>query len=175
MELEPVGFTNERAKEMVNIMYTMKKLIKDPKRPLRNCMLITVIILILACLIFVGALVYGFMSKSAILLICAGLYSAIIILYIARVISMIKMLKMFRSTPQDRKTVLEEDGVNLYVNGVSDTKFYWTSFSIMRVFEHNIVFVPKDITKLSLSMPIQHLDKVKQYMREHNVDLEICE
>lgn len=39
MELEPVGFTNERAKEMVNIMYTMKKLIKDPKRPLRNCML----------------------------------------------------------------------------------------------------------------------------------------
>ncbi|MBR3465507.1 MAG: hypothetical protein IKH23_10585, partial [Clostridiales bacterium] len=76
---------------------------------------------------------------------------------------------------KDRKTVLEEDGVRLNVNGVSDTKFYWTSFSVMRVFEHNIVFIPKDINKLSLSFPIQHLDKVKQYMSEHNVDLEIFE
>ena len=175
MELEPVGFTNERAKEMVNITFLMKKLIKDPKRPIRNCMVITVMIFIAECIIFCGALVFGFKQKSAILLICAGLYSALIILYIARIISMIKMLKMYRSLPKDRKTVLEEDGVRLNVNGVSDTKFYWTSFSVMRVFEHNIVFIPKDITKLSLSFPIQHLDKVKQYMSEHNVDLEICE
>lgn len=175
MELEPVGFTNERAKEMVNITFSMKKLIKDPKRPLRNNLLITVMIFIAECIIFCGALVFGFKQRSAILFICAGLYSALIILYIARIISMIKMLKMYRSLPKDRKTVLEEDGVRLNVNGVSDTKFYWTSFSVMRVFEHNIVFIPKDITKLSLSFPIQHLDKVKQYMSEHNVDLEIFE
>jgi hypothetical protein len=175
MELEPIGFTNERAKEMVNITFSMRKLIKDPKRPLRNNLLITVVIFIAACLILCGALVFGLKQRSSILLICAGLYSAIIIIYIARIISMIRMLKMYRSLPKDRKTVLEEDGVRLNVNGVSDTKFYWTSFSIMRVFEHNIVFIPKDITKLSLSFPIQHLDKVKQYMSEHNVDLEIFE
>jgi hypothetical protein len=175
MELESVGFTNERAKEMVNVTYLMKKLVKDPKRPLRNCILTTVVIYILAILILIGVSICGYMWRSPIYFICAGLYFAIVLIYTARIIYMIKMLKTYRSMPTDRKTVLEEDGVNLTINGVSDTKFYWTSFSIMRVFEHNIVFIPKDINTLSLSMPIQHLDKVKQYMHEHNVDIEICE
>ncbi len=59
--------------------------------------------------------------------------------------------------------------------GVSDTKFYWESFQLARVFDHNIFFVPKDISIQPLSMPVERLDQLKQYMSENNVSMEIYE
>ena len=45
----------------------------------------------------------------------------------------------------------------------------------MRVFSHNIVFIPKDMNSQSLSLPIQDFDAVKQFMRENGVEMEMME
>ena len=175
MEMESKGFTKERAKEMVNISCMLKGLIKNPKIAYKNHWMICIVLLIVLCVIFAVLLPLGLMWQEAFLLILAGVYLMMIIIYIIRLINMNKVYKMYLNMSTDRKTVFEEDGVILKVPGVSDTKFYWESFQLARVFDHNIFFVPKDISIQPLSMPVERLDQLKQYMSENNVSMEIYE
>ena len=174
MELESIGFTKERAKEMVNVAYLMRKLVKKPKRPLDNVRLRTTVILILIIVVLAFLMFFGLVWRDSLFIFGAGLYLAATLIYSSRIFHMIKMEKNYLSLSRDRKTVLDEEGVSLTVNGESSMKFYWNTFSVMRVFEHNIVCIPKDIKNLSMSFPIEDLEKIRQYIEEHNIDLEIC-
>ncbi|GEM_PF-3834042 len=176
MELESFGFSKERAQEMVNILCRMRRLIKNPRAKVDNSILLSTVLLIVLTAVF-GCLVFlGIMSRSVLIYVCAGFYLALIILYVKRVVIMHKTVKMMMDlSSSDRKVTLEKDGAVLKVSGVSDTKFYWSSFTLMRVFSHNIVFIPKDMNSQSLSLPIQDLDAVKQFMRENGVEMEMME
>ncbi len=175
MELESFGFSKERAREMVNIMCSLKTLLKNPKAAVKDNISITTALLVLLSLILIGLIIVGAFTGSIIVNMCSGFYLAIVILYIPRLINMHKSVKALMNLSKDRKTVLETEGILLKVNGISDTKFYWSAFSIVRVFKYNVFFVPKDNTIQGLSLPIEDLDVVKQYMRDNNVDLEFCE
>lgn len=167
MELEWIGLTKERAKELVNINWQMGILRKKPRKPFENFRRNTIGQIILAIVLFAITLPFGFSHLLADLLLSA------VILSLTVVIRMKLMEKELLSASRERKTLLEEDGVSQIVNGVSDIKFNWNAFSIIRVFGHNIVCIPKEAGTLSVSFPIEHLGKIRQYIEEHNVDLEI--
>ena len=178
MELQNVPFTEARAREMVNVSAGFRKMLKNKKAPLQDHIRISTIFLVVLSVILVVILAVGIINRSIFFLICSGIYMVLIFLYALGVAGMHKGIKTYMKLGSSgkRRTVLEEDGVTLEVEGSTTTKFLWESFKWVRIYEFNIFCVAKnDQFRDCLSLPIEHLDDLKGFLAEHNIELELIE
>ena len=178
MELQNVPFTEARAREMVNISAGFRKMLKNKKAPLQDHIRISTIFLVVLSVILVVILAVGIINRSIFFLICSGIYMMLIFLYARSVVAMHKGIKMYMDLGSSgkRRTILEEDGITLEVEGKTTTKFLWESFKWVRIYKFNIFCVPKnDQFRDCLSLPIEHLVDLKGFLAEHNIELELIE
>ena len=163
---------------MVNVSAGFRKMLKNKKAPLQDHIRISTIFLVVLSVILVVILAVGIINRSIFFLICSGIYMVLIFLYALSVAGMHKGIKTYMKlgSSGNRRTVLEEDGVTLEVEGSTTTKFLWESFKWVRIYEFNILLVPKnDQFRDCLSLPIEHLDDLKGFLAEHNIELEFIE
>lgn len=163
---------------MVNISAGYRKMLKNKKAPLQDHIRISTIFLVVLSVILVVILAVGIINRSIFFLICSGIYMVLIVLYALSVAGMHKGIKTYMKLGSSgkRRTILEEDGVTLEVEGSTTTKFLWESFKWARIYEYNIMFVAaNDQFRDCLSLPIEHLDDLKGFLAEHNIELELIE
>ena len=178
MELQTIPFSKERAREMVNITFGIRKIIKNKNAPLQDHFKITTIFLVVLCILLPVILVVGIKFNSIFFLCFAGFYAAIILIYILREVALHRSAKRYLelTANTERKNILTKESITIEVTGSGSSTFLWESFKWARVFEHNIFFVAKnEELRDCLSVASEHIDEIKTFLAENGIELEFVD
>ena len=180
MEYKRSNNKNEYVKEIVNVSFSIGKLIKDPNYSLKNTAVGLIMFVICeACLIFfsipttvslikdhrVSTIVFACVVYSFTLLY--GLFVlAFALVYLSRRKNWMKMKET------DRHFDCDEEGV-MYVTPDQQVKAYWKSIKAIRVFKYSMVIIPKDRKTIAILAPVENLEGFQAFLKEKNIDIPV--
>ena len=169
--------SKEEAKELTCVLMDASRLLANPGKKLANVFgfFIKASIFIVVAILFFGYfLISGDRDVINLTGACiTGISVIFLVVFAAKVNQVYKSLLK----EDERHTIitLDENGIDYEEVGNRKIQTTWKNVSCVRVFEKTVCILPKDITGFIFSMEKKHLDEVKVFLNEMQINVEVIE
>ncbi len=175
MTIESRGMSKEYAGEFTSIYMNGRRLIKDPSCLITfNPIPFTMIIMVASILVIIGGILFLLRNGGIILGILIGMLFIEVIVEIKIMIGWKKCYKELYRPDYERSATIDESGITF--NDKSRSLSYsWDTVKALRIEKNGIYFIPKGPSGMFLGFSIEHKDRILEYVKSLNVDLELVE
>lgn len=171
------GITKEEAKEITILMANCRQLMRDPMKKtsdvfafcLKACIFGIVGLVICGLLIIFGDL-------DAFVIFCVFIMLAMLAVVFVYYRSMRKLYLDLINQKNDHVTItLDEEGIDYDDHGTKKLKLFWKNISFVRAFQHVVCFFPKDISGIMITIDKAQFAKIKEFLQENNINVQIID
>ena len=169
-------------KEMVNVSFSLRKLIQDPNYNTKNMTLGLLFFSICEALLLILAVPMTFSvfkapspSGIAFASVVYGftlIYTLLVVLLLCMYFSRTKA--WMNSKEEEKRFDCDDEGVT-FIASNQETKAYWKSIQAIRVFKYCMVIIPKDSKTITILAPIENLEGLKAFIDEKKIDIPIIQ
>lgn len=174
MEIESRHISKAYSKEFINVTSMGAVLVKNPRKPLRDLFVIYPVLLVLCVVWAVAVMLYVFVyQKTDILILALG---GVIVTFAMVLMFYIKNLRAFKknlTSERHVKYTFSEEGLKYDDFTSKAVEFNWEACQCLLVIKEGMYFLPNDTTGVLIAMPAEFETKVKDFIRENKIDLEI--
>lgn len=169
--------TKAEAKEVTNMLYNIRKLIKNPTGKLKDMFRFCAggaIFCVLSLLLFFFFFARG--DRDALTL--TGLFITVIagLLVAVFYVSIHKTYRTLLDKDSGKVTVtLDEKGIVYEVQGSTRMETAWANVAFGRAFREMVGFFPKDITGILFTVSKEYYDEMRKYIEENHIDVRFVE
>lgn len=171
------SLTKAEAKEITTVMINARQLIKNPTKKItdifRFCFM-GAIFCVVSVLFFSYFLIRG--DRDAITL--TGMLITIVAVIILAVFyrGIRKTYHTFLAHGNEHVIMnLNEKGIDYEVVGNRRYQSSWENVAFIRVFQEMIYMIPKDITGMIFSVEKKHLEELKSFLKENQIQIKVIE
>ncbi|MBO4515731.1 MAG: hypothetical protein J5721_08685 [Lachnospiraceae bacterium] len=169
--------TAEEAKEITSVMVHARQLLRKPDKKVpgifRFCYM-GAAFCALAVLFFTYFLIRG--DRDALTLTGIMISVIAIVFLVVFYLGVNKTYRTLLSHGSEHVIVtLDEKGIDYEVVGNRRFQSSWENIAFLRVLDQMIYLMPKDITGMLFSFEKKHLEELKNFLKENQIDLRIIE
>lgn len=174
MEIESRHISKAYSKEFINVSNMGGVLVKNPRKPLRDMFIIYPVLIILCVVWAVAVILYLFAyNKTDILILALGGVVVTFVMVTLFYVKMLTALKKNQSSDRHVKYIFSEEGLKYDDGSAQITEFKWDACQCLLIIKEGMYFIPNDNKGVLIAMPAEFETKVKDFIRENKIDLEI--
>lgn len=169
--------TKDEAKEITVLMSNARQLMKNPMKKPSD-----VFAFCLKAFIFgiVGLAICGLLiilgGPDVYDIFCSLVMLAMLVIVLVYYRTMRKFyLDMINRENTHVTITLDEEGVDYDDHGSKKIKLFWNHISYFRAFQHVACFFPKDLSGIMITIDKAEFTKVKEFLQENNIDIQIID
>lgn len=174
MEIESRHISKAYSKEFINVSNMGGVLVKNPRKPLRDMFIIYPVLLILCVIWAVAVVLYLFVFKKTDILVLA--IGGVVVTFVMVALFYAKNLTALKknlTSERHVKYIFSEEGLKYDDGSAQITEFKWDACQCLLIIKEGMYFIPNDNKGVLIAMPAEFETKVKDFIRENKIDLEI--
>ena len=172
--------TKAEAKEVTNMLYNARKLIKDPARKLTDMFRFCTVsagLCVMSLLLFLSFLARG--DRDVMTLTGVIITVIAIIFDVAFYMGIRKTYQTLLEKNHEKVVVTFDQKGMVYeafeAQGNTRMETSWANVAFGRAFKEMVGFFPKDITGLIVSVSKEHYDEIRKFIEENQIEVRIVE
>ncbi len=171
---EPIR--EELARELVNVTYQYRQLrknhnarIRDQFKQFRTLLICAVVIAVLYAATMIA---WGFDLTQAVI----GIFLLIVIVFTVIVMRGARsLLDSIKNGSGYSSVILDETGIELGKRDSSVLKTAWGNILFVRVFSESVIFIPKELSGVLISVDIKHAKEITGWIKENRPEIELIQ
>ena len=179
IECNNEGISEEFAREVTSIFGQGNKIYKDPEVKTKDMFKETRLTLIRAAAVFLLALLVSVFAHFDVICIIMIILASIMLLFAVFIMVnfrfTFKKIKELYSIYKRSVLTLDEEGVEVDIDGYKKVRIPWNEVVFLRIFNESLIFFNKDKLRESIICEIKHKDDILNYIGENSVNVRIIQ